>query len=511
MLAAGFIVSALLIKYLNGTDIPHIRGLPEAPGVALFGNLLQFGDQHPRRTLEWAKKLGPVFQARLGNKRIVYATSFDAIRKLWIANQSALISRPVLHTFHNVVSSSQGFTIGTSPWDESCKRRRKAAATALNRRSVQSYMPIIDLESCVAVRDMLKDIQHVGSEIDPRVYFQRFALNTSLTLGYGIRIDDNVDNELLREVIEVERAISTLRSTSNNWQDYIPILRLFSGRNNRARDVRERRDKYLSHFLGLIRAAMAEGMDKPCITGNVLKDPEAKLSEAEVKSICVTMIAGGLDTVPGNMILGLAYLSSPHGQQIQGKAYRLLQSTYPCGDAWAKCIEEEKVEFITALVKEVLRYWTVLPLSLPRESIRDIEWEDAVIPKGTTFIMNAWAANYDEEQFRNASDFVPERYMNLPEGSGTPHYAYGAGSRACPGFHLANRELYAVLARLILAFEIIEANDEADRPVLDALDCNSVKTSLTTEPRPFKVCLRPRNRELLEQWIAQSEQKTKEI
>jgi phenylacetate 2-hydroxylase len=68
MLAAGFIVSALLIKHLNGTDIPHIRGLLEAPGVALFENLLQFGDQHPRRTLEWAKKLGPVFQARLGNK-----------------------------------------------------------------------------------------------------------------------------------------------------------------------------------------------------------------------------------------------------------------------------------------------------------------------------------------------------------------------------------------------------------------------------------------------------------
>jgi phenylacetate 2-hydroxylase len=99
------------------------------------------------------------------------------------------------------------------------------------------------------------------------------------------------------------------------------------------------------------------------------------------------MIAGGLDTVPGNMILGMAYLSSPHGQQIQDKAYRLLQSTYPCGDAWAKCIEEEKVEFISALVKEVLRYWTVLPLSLPRVNIRDIEWEGAVIPKGTTFIM----------------------------------------------------------------------------------------------------------------------------
>ena len=72
----------------------------------------------------------------MGNKRIVVANSFDSIKELWIRSQSSLISRPLLHTFHTVVSSSQGFTIGTSPWDESCKRRRKAAATALNKPAV---------------------------------------------------------------------------------------------------------------------------------------------------------------------------------------------------------------------------------------------------------------------------------------------------------------------------------------------------------------------------------------
>lgn len=110
------------------------------------------------------------------------------MRDLWIHNQSALISRPTLHTFHKIVSSSQGFTIGTSPWDESCKNRRKAAATALNRPAVQSYMPIIDLESYVSIAEMLKDSQFGQVDIDPAPYFQRFALNTSLTLNYGYRI-----------------------------------------------------------------------------------------------------------------------------------------------------------------------------------------------------------------------------------------------------------------------------------------------------------------------------------
>lgn len=108
---------------------------------------------------------------------------------------------------------------------------------------------------------------------------------------------------------------------------------------------------------------------------------------AEVKSICMTMISGGLDTTPACILLGIAYLSSPHGQEIQKKAYDEITKTYPNGDAWERCLCEEKVEYVSALIKEILRFWTVLPLSLPRVSIKDIKWQDAIIPAGTTFIM----------------------------------------------------------------------------------------------------------------------------
>ena len=196
ILSLGF----FLIRYLNHTDTPKIKNLPEIPGVPLFGYLLQLGQDHARVAGKWAKEKGwPVFQTRLGNRRIIFANTFDSVRHLWINNQSALISRPTLYTFHSVVSTSQGFTIGTSPWDESCKRRRKVAATALNRPAVQSYMPFIDLESCLAIRDLYKDSKDGTVEVDPRKYFHRFALNTSLTLNYGIRIDGGIDQELLRE------------------------------------------------------------------------------------------------------------------------------------------------------------------------------------------------------------------------------------------------------------------------------------------------------------------------
>lgn len=57
-----------LWKYLNHTDKPKIKGIPEVPGIPLFGNLLQLGDEHAKRAQELAKKYGAVFQVRLGNK-----------------------------------------------------------------------------------------------------------------------------------------------------------------------------------------------------------------------------------------------------------------------------------------------------------------------------------------------------------------------------------------------------------------------------------------------------------
>lgn len=99
------------------------------------------------------------------------------------------------------------------------------------------------------------------------------------------------------------------------------------------------------------------------------------------------MVSAGLDTVPGNLIMGIAYLSTAHGQEIQERAYKEIMKIYPNGDAWERCLVEEKVPYLTAFVKEVLRFWSVIPICLPRVSTKDIEYKGAIIPAGTTFFM----------------------------------------------------------------------------------------------------------------------------
>jgi phenylacetate 2-hydroxylase len=66
--AAVLFVLFVLWRWANSTDQPKIAGIPEIPGWPIFGSLHELGEVHARVAQRWAKKYGPVFQARLGNK-----------------------------------------------------------------------------------------------------------------------------------------------------------------------------------------------------------------------------------------------------------------------------------------------------------------------------------------------------------------------------------------------------------------------------------------------------------
>ncbi len=126
-------------------------------------------------------------------------------------------------------------------------------------------------------------------------------------------------------------------------------------------------------------------------------------------------------------------------------------------------------------------------------------------------IQNAWAADYDPTHFKDPNSFLPERYLDVHEGTGTPHYGYGAGSRMCVGFHLANRELYVAFVRLISGFHILPPRDKRDEPILDALECNAIPTALATSPKKFKVGFKARDPDKLREWIRASDERTKHL
>jgi 3-hydroxyphenylacetate 6-hydroxylase len=253
-----------------------------------------------------------------------------------------------------VLSNTAGTTIGTSTYSDSLKRRRKGAASALNRPSIQTYIPHLDLES----KDFLAELFKYGHQgtvaVDPMPMIQRLSLSLALTINWGIRMSSQ-ENALFEEITHVEEEVSRFRSTTGNLQDYVPLLRInpFNFGSKKAREMRSRRDVYLKGLNQGLEDRMAKGTHAPCIQANVILDKEAKLNNEELTSISLTMLSGGLDTITTLLQWSIALLAQR--ADIQQKAWKQIEEYYSADVPLCDALDDQKCPYIVALVRECLR------------------------------------------------------------------------------------------------------------------------------------------------------------
>ncbi|RMZ84674.1 hypothetical protein DV737_g898, partial [Chaetothyriales sp. CBS 132003] len=482
----------------------RIPSFPGPPGWPIVGNIPQIQSNAAEQYRQWSQQYGAVFQIMLGNVPVIVVNSAKSAREIFGTHSQALASRPEFYTFHKIVSSTAGTTIGTSPFSDSLKRRRKGAASALNKPSIATYIEHIDVETTDFLREFLVYGAAGAKKVDPMPMIQRLSLSLALTLNWGVRMKSQ-DDELFAEITHVEEEVSKFRSTTGNLQDYIPILRYVpdvfgGGRRAAARDMRRRRDIYLQRLNDDLDRRLDQGWQGKCIQANVIRDSEAKLSKEELTSISLTMLSGGLDTLTTLVAWSMALLSER--QDVQDKAFEEIGKVYAQDKPLCDADDDQGIAYIVALVKELLRYYTVLRLCLPRATVRDIVYEGKTIPAGSVVFLNAWACNMDPAVWKDPMVFRPERWLDQPDA---PLFTYGLGYRMCAGSLLANREMYTIYLRLLAAFRIQDAQGEAgSRLSSDPVHGQDDPTQLVTVPRRMKVRLVPRNEKALAQALEEA-------
>ena len=72
------------------------------------------------------------------------------------------------------------------------------------------------------------------------------------------------------------------------------------------------------------------------------------------------------------------------------------------------------------------------------------------------------------------------------------HYAYGAGRRMCPGVHLAERNQWRIVSKLIWAFDITEPIDPTTGKTIE-LAPEDYSNGLLHAPNPYKVIFKPKS------------------
>ncbi|OBZ79756.1 Ent-kaurene oxidase [Grifola frondosa] len=153
-------------------------------------------------------------------------------------------------------------------------------------------------------------------------------------------------------------------------------------------------------------------------------------------------------------------------------------------EGWNK-IAVGKMWKLDSFMKESQRVNAISSISIVRKALRDVTLSDGTrIPAGTLIAAASEAIHTDEANYAEPHVFNPFRFsdMRQVDGEGAKHQyvntsvdyiSFGHGRHACPGRFFAANELKAMLAYIVLHYDV-KFEDEGKRPENVAFGVNVV-------------------------------------
>lgn len=169
----------------------------------------------------------------------------------------------------------------------------------------------------------------------------------------------------------------------------------------------------------------------------------------------ILMFVGGTDTTSHVLSLSMYYLVK--NPEMRKRIEAELDEVWPAG----KPVDMgtlNKLEFMHAFIKEVLRVGSPIPLMIFREAMKKHTLLDIEIPKGTLLALPYIASHVNPKYYKNPEQFDPDRFLRKDpeEGFNKEPFAFmgfSAGPRNCIGQHVAMIKAKIFLAKLLRRFE----------------------------------------------------------
>jgi cytochrome P450 len=293
-----------------------------------------------------------------------------------------------------------------------------------------------------------------------------------LKIIYGYSIDPHAADPLVDLIEKMMDNLSAAMTPMRYLVDILPALQHlpdgFPGTafKNTAKKMKKVNLDTVHIPYTFVEQQMANGAQHSSFVSNLIeryssdKSNDATLdhdTEDAIKWAAGIMYGGGADTtVSALSAFTLAMLLFP---EVQKKAQEEIDSVIGANPSrLPQFADEERLPYVSAVAKELMRWYTVVPITTPHMSDEEIVYGGYRIPKGSFLLTSAWWFSHDPQTYSDPSRFSPERFLeprNEPEPSGP----FGWGRRICPGRHISNDNLFITVARLLATFNITKATD----------------------------------------------------
>ncbi|XP_021506281.1 cytochrome P450 2F3-like [Meriones unguiculatus] len=443
----------------------HVRrGLPPGPTpLPLLGNLLQLqSGQLDRALMELSSRWGPVFTVWLGPRPAVVLCGYAALRDALVQQADAFSGRGAMAVFERFTHGN-GIVFSNGPrW----RALRNFALGVLREFGVGTRTiedRILEEAACV-----LEELQAtIGAPFDPRQLLDNAVSNVICSVVFGKRYDYG-DPEFLRLL---DLFSDNFRIMSSRWGEIYNMFPSFMdwipGPHHRIFRNFEELRLFISEQIQWHQQSRKTGEPRDfidCFLDQMDKEQQELESHFQDETLVMTthnLFFGGTETTSTTLRYGLLImLKYP---EVAAKVQEELDATV--GRARAPRLEDRaRLPYTNAVLHEIQRFISVLPMGLPRALTRDARLRSHVLHKGTSVIPLLVSAHRDPTQFKDPDHFNPTNFLDAHGEfqNNDAFMPFAPGKRMCLGAGLARSEIFLFLTAILQKFSLLPVGSPAN-------------------------------------------------
>ncbi|KAF8068005.1 cytochrome P450 [Lyophyllum atratum] len=488
----------ILFLYLKGRKNQSSLPLPPGPKkLPLIGNLLDLPTTFEWKTYhKWCQEHdSDIIHLNVAGTSIIILDTAEAAMELLEKRSSLYSGRPRMPMVNELMGWD--FDFAFMDYGDYWRQHRRVMHQSFHPTAAVRFRP----HELKATHGLLRRLLDSPDKLEESLRYM--AGETIMSIGYGLEIQPTND----KYIETAEHGIKPLVAAALPGAflvDVLPILKYVpswmpgAGFQRKAKEWRKMALNMINVPYDAAMRNIDNGNYTPSFTSYSLEnmDEAGDLKEQEyvIKSTAGTMYAAGSDTTVSaisSCILGL--LDNPEAFR---KAREEMDRVIPLGEL-PTFDDEASLPYITALVKETLRWRDVTPIAVPHYLRVEDEYKGYRLPANSVIVANAWAMLHNEKVYPDPFQFKPERFLTKdgklnPAARDPAHAAFGFGRRICPGRYMAFSAVWIAVASIIATFDITKAVDENGEVIEPSHEYTS---ALICMPLPFKCSIKPRSKE----------------
>ncbi|KAL8552615.1 hypothetical protein ACS0TY_001342 [Phlomoides rotata] len=437
------------------------RPPPGPQGLPIVGYLPFLQPQLHCHFADLARKYGPIFSLKLGGKICVVISSPDMARVVLKENDVTFANRdvPAVVTAMDYGGHDIVFTQYGAEWR---MLRKVCVRDMLGYSTLDAFYSYRRKE----VRNSVKYLYGLkGSAVNVGELMFSSVLNVITSMLWGGTIQGDERAGIGGEFRQVVGEITDLLGKPNvsdffpglAWMDLQGIKKQMKGVKEKLELIFEKKIEQWMEIEG--RSGGNHGKATNFLQvllrlreGGATTTTQPSLTMLHIKALLMDMVVGGTDTSSNTIEFAIAEMMNKPQVMIkaQQELDRVVGTNRPVEES-----DTSKLPYLNAVMKEVLRLHPVLPLMVPHCPREPCVVAGYTIPKGARVFVNVWAIHRDPVHWSNATEFIPERFLEGKgdySGNDFSYIPFGSGRRICAGIPMAERLVMFSLASLLHSF-----------------------------------------------------------